>query len=357
MKLKLLFAINNLCAGGAERVMSALINELSKSEQLDLHLVCFHASEKFAYFYHVNETVAIHLIEFGNIEQLETVISHVNPNCVVSFLNPMNYMCSVAAHKEVVPHIACERNNPFQSPYREDDRNRRDEAFFNAEGCVFQTKEAAEYFINRIKGDYTIIINPVCLYYSEYANVHTEHNSRIVTVGRFAEQKNYKFLVDVFSLFKIKHPEFVLECYGKDSGDYPSIKQYISDMGLEDSVFLNRETPYVHNHIKGADAFLFTPEFEGTPNALMEAAVLGIPCVASDIPEIRAINREHPFAVLCSLSDPKAFVNALERVIYDKRFASSLIMNAEIMASARDVNSIAKQWLNFIVSIVDKTRS
>ena len=62
----------------------------------------------------------------------------------------MNYMCSVAAHMVGIPHIACERNNPYKSPFREEDRKMRDEAFGRAEGCVFQTEEAVKYFSDKL---------------------------------------------------------------------------------------------------------------------------------------------------------------------------------------------------------------
>ena len=352
--MKLLFAINNLCAGGAERVFSTLVSELSQNETIDIHIVCCHSEDKFAYFYHVPEIVPIHLIDYGNINQLRNVISHITPQAVISFLNPMNYMCSVAAHMVGIPHIACERNNPYKSPFREEDRKMRDEAFGRAEGCVFQTEEAVKYFSDKLIGRHTIIDNPVCKNVSPSLQIHDNGVNKIVTVGRYAEQKNYYFLIDVFCLFKAKHPDFILECYGKDSGEYKRINQYIIDKGMEDCILLKRETPYIHNCIVSAKAFLFTPFFEGTPNALMEAAAIGLPCVASDLPEIRSINHPNPFAILCPLNNKELFVKALESVIFDKHLASSLVSNGQIMAQLRDIRNIAQRWLAFILTVINK---
>lgn len=354
INMRLLFAINNLCAGGAERVLSALVSELSKNETIDIHIVCCHSEDKFAYFYHVPEFVPIHLIDYGDIDQLKNVILHIGPEVVISFLNPMNHMCSVASHMVGVPHIACERNNPYMSPYRDEDRKKRDDAFCKAEGCVFQTEKAVNYFSGKLIGLHTIIDNPVCNNVNPALQLAENGINKIVTVGRYAEQKNYYFLIDVFCLFRTKHPEFILECYGKDSGEYKKINQYIIDKGMEGCILLKRETPYVHNCIASAKAFLFTPFFEGTPNALMEAAAIGIPCVASDLPEIRSINHPNPFAILCPLNNKELFVKALESVIFDKHLASSLVSNGQIMAQLRDIRNIAQRWLAFILTVINK---
>lgn len=350
--MRLLFAINNLCAGGAEGVLSALVNQISRYCGIDVHLVCFHSRDSFAYFYRVNEEVPIHLIEYKNDKQLVKVIESVNPDAVVSFLNPMNYVCSVAAHAAGVTHIACERNNPFKSPYRSTDREMRDETFLNASGCVFQTAEAASYYGDRLSGEYVIINNPICLrLYSEVPQV-TFYENRIVSVGRYAEQKNYLFMIDVFNEFHERHPEFILECYGKDSGEYNRIKEYVIVKGLEDSVILNQETPFVHNYIQSAKAFLFTSLFEGSPNAIMEAAALKIPCVAPDLPEIRRLNSSYPFCKLCSLGDPSAFVDALEQVIFDESTSAPLILNGLNMSKERDIEIIADDWVKFISKVI-----
>lgn len=350
--MKLLFAINNLCAGGAEGVLSALVNQISTYDGIEVHLVCFHSKDSFAYFYRVNEVVPIHLIEYKNDRQLVNVIESIKPNTIVSFLNPMNSVCSIASKATGVAHIACERNNPFRSPYRTVDRDMRDDAFLNASGCVFQTIEAANYYGDRLKGEYTIINNPICLrLYPEIPKVLFNEN-RIVSVGRYAEQKNYLFMLDVFKIFHEKHPDFVLECYGKDSGEYNRIKQYALDNGLEDCVIMNQETPFVHNYIQSAKAFLFTSLFEGSPNAIMEAAALKIPCIASDIPEIRSLNSPYTFCKLCSLDDIGHFVDALEQIIYDKAKSTPLILNGLKMARERDIRIIADDWVKFISMVI-----
>ena len=159
-------------------------------------------------------------------------------------------------------------------------------------------------------------------------------------------------MLDVFEEFHKRHPEFVLECYGKDSGEYNKIKQYAIDKGLEDCVILNQETPFVHNYIQSAKAFLFTSLFEGSPNAIMEAAALKIPCAVSDLPEIRRLNSSHPFCKLCSLGDISTFVNALEQLIYDKTISTPLILSGLIMVKERDIRIIADDWVNFISKVI-----
>lgn len=68
--------------------------------------------------------------------------------------------------------------------------------------------------------------------------------------------------------------------------------------------------------LAAADVFFFPSRYEGMPNALLEAASCALPVVASDLAEIRSINRNIPW-ILCPVDDVASFSRAL-RTIYDE---------------------------------------
>ena len=141
-----------MSAGGAERVMSVLVNEIASSTDHTIEMICFARNYYSNRFYLLHEKVRLHLVERNNVFEMQSLLCDIRPDLVVSFLNPMNYVVSVAARNLHIPHIACERNDPYLSPFGEEDRKCRDEAFNNAEGCVFQTENAAQYFHGKTSG-------------------------------------------------------------------------------------------------------------------------------------------------------------------------------------------------------------
>lgn len=101
-------------------------------------------------------------------------------------------------------------------------------------------------------------------------------------VGRFVEQKNHSFLVDIFSeIVKIeKNAKMILV------GDGPletEIKNKVKALGLEDSViFLGRRND-IDKLMQAFDVFVLPSLFEGLPVVGVEAQAAGLPIYMSSV--------------------------------------------------------------------------
>lgn len=102
----------------------------------------------------------------------------------------------------------------------------------------------------------------------------------IGNVGRFIEQKNHFFIIDVFDLVhKInKNTKLLLIGEGKYFQD---IKRYIKVKSIEDSVILMENVEDVNNKMMAMDVFFLPSLYEGLPITLVEAQASGLPCVVS----------------------------------------------------------------------------
>lgn len=58
----------------------------------------------------------------------------------------------------------------------------------------------------------------------------------------------------------------------------------IKRVGLADKIILKGRTDNVANAISSATIYVMTSQFEGSPNALMEAMAVGVPCISSNCP-------------------------------------------------------------------------
>lgn len=99
-------------------------------------------------------------------------------------------------------------------------------------------------------------------------------------VGRFEEQKNHTFLIDVFKEVHDKEPRAILLLIG-DGELRPKIEQKVKNLDLEKSViFLGRKTD-VSKYYSAMDIFILPSLFEGLPIVAMEAAANRLPCLLS----------------------------------------------------------------------------
>lgn len=109
-------------------------------------------------------------------------------------------------------------------------------------------------------------------------------------VGRFVEQKNHFFLLDVFFEFVKENPNSLLLLVG--SG--PLLETFIAKvtkLGLEKHVMLLGNRADVPDLMNAMDVFVFPSIFEGLGIVLIEAQKMGLPCVISDkIPQAATIS-------------------------------------------------------------------
>ena len=100
----------------------------------------------------------------------------------------------------------------------------------------------------------------------------------IASMGRFAESKRFDLLGNAAaSLRDAGHDiQFVLIGYGEGTD---ALRRQVDALGLSDRVVVTGSDPEARRWLSAFDAFCFPSMDEGLPNAVMEAAVAGVPVV------------------------------------------------------------------------------
>lgn len=150
-----------------------------------------------------------------------------------------------------------------------------------ADGFVFQTQDAKDYFGYCSNGKSAIIANPIKDEFFEYE--YKGCKNRIITMGRLTRQKNQKLLIEAFSEASREHKDWILEIYG-DGELRRELSDLIRERELDNSVFLRGQTADVARIMSESTVFVLPSLYEGMPNALMEAMAVGLPCIATDCP-------------------------------------------------------------------------
>ena len=353
---KIMFAISSLGSGGAERVVSTLANELT-ARGYAVSILLIASSDQ---VYPLSEQIQVISLNCEeNAEQsllkrypdrlrkIRTVLKETTPDAVISFMSETSIDVCLSALGLPIPILVSERNDPSIDPPSRVKRLLRRFAYLRSDGFVFQTPDAQAYFSSAIQKRSRIILNPLASTLPEpYAG---PREKRIVAVGRLNPQKNYPLLVDAFREFLGEHPDYVLEVYGR--GDLEQqLRTQISRLGLEERVLLKGFCSRVHDAIRNAAFFVMSSDFEGMPNALMEAMALGLPCICTDCPcgGPRMLIRDGENGLLVPVGDSASLANAMGRLADNPELAETLGKQAALLREQTNVNAIVDQWQEMI---------
>lgn len=103
----------------------------------------------------------------------------------------------------------------------------------------------------------------------------------IVHTGRFLEQKNHRFIIEVFRTLKQRCPKAKLLLLGK--GELlEEMKALVESCSLREDVHFLGVRSDVERILSASDCYLMPSLYEGLPVAAVEAECAGLPCVFSE---------------------------------------------------------------------------
>ena len=104
----------------------------------------------------------------------------------------------------------------------------------------------------------------------------------IGNVGRLCNQKNQKFLLDVFKLIQSQKKDTKLMIVGNGPLE-KELKEYANKLSIEDKVFFINTRLDIEKMYQAFDVFVLPSIYEGLGIVLIEAQTSGLPCVVSDV--------------------------------------------------------------------------
>lgn len=367
---KVLFFINDLRSGGAEKNLAFVANGFSN--EFETVVVCYDHSEQSSFF-KLNDRVKkislkMHFEKLRSItnkeekkeyiklqaQEIEEVIKNENPDISIAFLPNMCMLVSDACEKLGKKCIVCARNDPEKELNSEAGRKKRDEVFEKSAGCVFQTEEIKKYF-NQVTQQHSIIIpNPVMI--SSSNTLTNVKRNAIVSVGKYSSQKNQKMLLEAFERISKDFPDFVLEIYGKDYGEKANLINFAISLGIKDKVFFENEKPNIHQLISEAKIFVLTSDYEGMPNALAEAVALGIPSISTDCPfgGPRSVLDNGNRGVLIPVGDVDALYLSMRNLIVDESLRKKYSVQGKRILNERSPEIILKMWTKYVLELINR---
>ena len=149
-------------------------------------------------------------------------------------------------------------------------------------------------------------------------------------VGRLVTVKGYDVLISAMGQIASQVPR--LYCLIVGEGECKEeLSTQIREAGLEARVrllgYYAREDAM--SILKSSDIFVMPSRYEGTPIALLEAAALACPILASATGGIPELVQHEEHALLVPPNDPRGLAQGLMKLTLDREYARSLGQNAQ----------------------------
>ncbi|QTE71026.1 glycosyltransferase family 4 protein [Clostridiales bacterium FE2011] len=349
MKKRLLIIMGSLNRGGAERVISLIANDfVSRGWEVWIGLLIYNSVE-----YKLHEE--IHIIDLTGgkgsrvkkgpawLKDIRQLTKKIRPDEILSFAARMNVLTQIACIGLNSSITVSERNDPYM-----DGRNKILDflTFFlypKAKNVVFQTQRAASYF-QRISLKNSIVIpNPISV--TTYAT--QMKSGKIVAVGRLEPQKNHEMLIKAFSHIVDSFPQATLTIYGRGYLE-EELKKLVKELNMDGKVLFPGNIENIHEMIADANVFVLSSNYEGLSNALLEAMMMGLPCISTDCAGADEYINNNENGILIKVGDEQGLLNEMKRILNNPEDAARMGKQAHNTSKSFEKDVILERWYKTI---------
>lgn len=357
--MKICFCIGKLKFSGAENVVRFLAEELIKrGHEISIILLekMPEESEKIPGLICENAIVTDGgLINvFRRIKAQRKALKKLKPDVFVIFNFAMAFTAVPATFfMKGLKVVTCERNDPVSVPKSRKRRIARDVLFALSDACISQTEEIAKYFGKLCKNNY-VIPNPL-REKGQLCPPVEERKKVFATVARLDDyQKNQTMMIKAFANVVKNHPEYELHFLGAGE-DLEKYNELVQKLGITQNVKFLGNVPEPLEYIKTCRVFLLSSNYEGMPNALIEAMSIGLPCISTDClgGGASSLIVDGVNGFLVARNDEEAFSQKMELLINDEGMCNSL-GNVAYEINDRLIGSkIADIWESILLRIIN----
>ena len=352
--MKILFLNADIGFGGAEKSMVFVANAMAarKHEVIFLtyrnDVVCQKLNSQVTHLHLPLENASgngRHLL--STVRALRRYIQAEHFDLAVAFLSPSQLRLILACKGTKTKVVLSQRGDPYHvkkslfSLFFE-------RIFQRADGFVFQMEKSMDYYGEKVKERGTVIPNP-CQPLTRTKPIDGDRHV-IVTASRLdIKQKRQDLLIEAFRLFSPNHPDYQLHIFG-DGEDREVLEKLIRS---DCRIILKGKTDDIAAAIQQATFFVLTSDYEGIPNALIEAMSLGLPCISTKCSPGGAeyLIQDGVSGLLVDCGDAAGLAEAMDRLANDDALRRRLSENALYVNEKFRPDGIAQQWEDFLIGI------
>lgn len=292
----------SLAGGGAERVMTILVNQLSqRGYNVNLILACARGS----YLEDVHHDIEIIDLKAAGVTtalpDLVKYLNHSKPKTLLTAMNHCNVIASLATllSKSKTRLVLSERLH-FGAHLKQTNSLKEKIVkilmhwlYPKADKVICVSKEIEKYLISNYKinpNKVITIYNPVVdLDLINASKKQIDHNwvtkkdiRLIVTAGRLNIQKNHALLLHAFkTVLESTNARLIIFGEGELRAE---LEQTARMLEIQDNVLLPGFEKNIFAYFNKADLFVLSSDYEGLPGVVIQAMACGLPIVSTDCP-------------------------------------------------------------------------
>lgn len=362
--MKLSIFIGSLIGGGAERVACNLANYLSENGH-DVNIIVMSETKE---TYPLNEKIEITplltLSESRNpisrfllrVKRLKHILRAQNVDAYIVMLPITIVLFLLYSKFTKAKIIITERNSPHS--YTKMLQFLLRKLVCRADLCICQTETIKEWYDAIPNGCQTKII-PNAINPNFIKPIYIgDRRSVIVTAGRLNKQKNQALLIRAFAKVSELFDDYDLEIYGTGALEV-SLKDLVSALNIAHRVHFKGYVEDVGAQIRDASIFVLSSDFEGMPNALMEAMALGLPCISTDCDGggAKFLIQNNINGLLVQKNNEEELANAIITLLEDTEKANRLGTEAYKIVETLSPKRIYGMWYENISNLVNHKQS
>ncbi|MGL2967014.1 glycosyltransferase family 4 protein [Flavobacterium sp. XGLA_31] len=347
-------------AGGVAKVLSIKTDYLIRQHNYTIHIVTQNDGGKDVFYdYHPN--IQHHNIVLkGNPvaflyqykKQIERLIKVVNPEIVVlcdfgwkAFLFPFVIKTAkpvvFEVHASKFNEPVAYKNNWFNRLLHQSKYFFRNYSIRKFEALVTLSQDAlAEW--NADKG--IVIPNPIVVNNISLPDLESK---KVIAAARYSYEKGLDRLLRIWQLVIVKHPDWVLEIYGKTSDGLP-LEKVAENLNIEHSVRFLTPVKNIEEKYSDASIYAMTSRSEAFAMVVLEAMCCGLPVVAFDCPVgPRALIKDKENGFLIEDDNIVAYANQLILLMDSLELRQKVGANALKMKAKYSLDFVMNQWHEF----------
>ncbi|NAS30163.1 glycosyltransferase [Flavobacteriaceae bacterium R38] len=289
-KIKILFILPSLVAGGAERVVSFIAQNIDKEKYDATLLITGYERDT---VYDVSSVNVIYLnknrVLFSVIPLFINILK-IKPKVVMSSIGHLNTIIGLLSFFFPKTKFITREASVISSIEKFNNKSNKIYSWLAFLGIkkidkvVCQSQDMAYDFIKlfKISEEKTIVINnPITQDFTIKEKIENpESLVNFITIGRLSREKGHQRILTILSQLKIDFHYTII-------GDGPLKKEIFEDidkLNLRDKITHIPYTNEVLKYLKENDLFLQGSYVEGFPNAVLESCMVGTPVLAFNVP-------------------------------------------------------------------------
>lgn len=172
----------------------------------------------------------------------------------------------------------------------------------------------------------------------------------VLSVGRFTRPKRFARLLRA-------HKRLLDECIGHDlwilgdGPDRPILEQFITENGMQDSVYMPGFIDNPYPFMREADLLVCSSVYEGYSTFMTEGIILGKPILTTDVSGMRELLGNSEYGMIVE-NDDEAFYRGLRTVLLDADLRTELsnaAMERSVCFSAQTLTEATERFFEELV--------